>query len=58
MVPNMVAHMHTVLRLHQKAPTCTVWREYDVQFCIDIAAYEDRKWTGGTNGSMYAAFQY
>ena len=47
MVPNMVAYMHTVLRLHQKAPTCSAWREYDVQFRMEIAASEDRKWTGG-----------
>ena len=47
MVPCMVAHMHTVLKLFQKAPDTSAWLEYDVQFRMEAAASEDREWSTG-----------
>ena len=47
MVPCMVAHLHTVLRLHQKASHKLAWLEYDIQFCMEIAASDKWSWTGG-----------
>ena len=47
MVPCMVAHMHTVLKLFQKAPDTSAWLEYDVQFRMEAAASEDREWSCG-----------
>ena len=47
MIPRMVAHLHTVLRLHQKASHKLVWLEYDIQFRMEIAASEDQSWTCG-----------
>ena len=47
MIPCMVAHLHTVLKLHQKAPQSVAWLEYDIQFRMEMAAREDRVWTGG-----------
>ena len=47
MIPCMVAHLHTVLRLHQKAANKLAWLEYDIQFRMEIAASEDRSWTCG-----------
>lgn len=38
MVQCMVAHLHTVLKLHQKAPKSVAWLEYDIQFCMEMAA--------------------
>ena len=46
-IPNMVAHLHTVLRLHQKAPSCTAWIEYDIQFRMEVAAADDKTWSSG-----------
>ena len=47
MIPCMVAHLHTVLRLHQKATYKSAWLEYDIQFRMGMAASEDRTWTSG-----------
>ena len=47
MVPCMVAHMHTVLKLFQKAPDTSAWLEYDVQFRMEAVASEDREWSTG-----------
>ena len=46
-VPCMVAHLHTVLRLHQKASHRLAWLEYDIQFRMEIAASDERSWTCG-----------
>ena len=45
MIPQMVAHLHTVLKLNRK--NTLAWREYDVQFRMEMAAKEDRMWTSG-----------
>ena len=45
MILCMVAHLHTVLRLYQKAAQKLAWLEYDIQFRMEIAASEDRSWT-------------
>ena len=47
MVPSMVAHLHTVLRLQQKASSQLAWLEYDIQFRMELAASADRAWTCG-----------
>ena len=47
MVPSMVAHLHTVLRLQQKATNQLAWLEYDIQFRMELAASADRSWTSG-----------
>ena len=47
MIPSMVAHMHTVLKLYQKVPRSTSWYEYDVRFRMEMAASEDWTWTSG-----------
>ena len=47
MIPSMVAHFHTVVKLHQKAPRSSAWREYDIQFRMEQAATEDRAWKEG-----------
>ena len=47
MIPQMVAHLHTVLKLNRKSPSTLAWREYDVQFRMEMAAREDRVWTPG-----------
>ena len=47
MVPSMVAHMHTVLRLHQRAAHQLAWLEYDIQFRMELAASPDKTWTSG-----------
>ena len=47
MVSSMVAHLHTVLRLHQRAAYQTAWLEYDIQFRMELAASPDRAWTSG-----------
>lgn len=47
MIPSMVAHMHTVVKLHQKVPKSTSWYEYDMRFRMEMAASEDRMWTCG-----------
>ena len=41
MVPIMVAHLHTV---HKKAPRSKAWLEYDAQYCMEVAASEDKTW--------------
>ena len=46
-IPSMVAHLHTVLRLHQKAPTYMTWLEYDIHFRMEAAVSEDQTWTTG-----------
>ena len=46
-VPSMVAHFHTVVKLHQKAPRSSAWREYDIQLWMEQAATEDRAWKEG-----------
>ena len=47
MVPSMVAHLHTVLRLQQKALHHLSWLEYDIQFRMEMAASADRARTCG-----------
>ena len=47
MVPSMVAHLHTVLRLQQRASHHLAWLEYDIQFRMELAASADRAWTSG-----------
>ena len=47
MIPCMVAHLHTVLKLQQKAPESMSWLEYDIQFRMEMAAREGREWTSG-----------
>ena len=47
MVPSMVAHLHTVLRLHQRASSQLAWLEYDIQFRMELEASADRAWTSG-----------
>ena len=47
MVPSMVAHLHTVLRLQQKASHHLAWLEYDIHFRMELAASADRAWTSG-----------
>ena len=42
MVPSMVAHLHTVLRLQQKASHQLAWLEYDIQFRMELTASADR----------------
>ena len=44
-VPSMVAHLHTVLRLQKKATSQLAWLEYDIQFRMELAASADRAWT-------------
>ena len=34
-IPNMVAHLHTVHRLQQKASRQFAWLEYDIQFRME-----------------------
>ena len=46
-IPSMVAHLHTVSKLHQKAPQSPAWREYDIQFRMELATSEDREWRCG-----------
>ena len=47
MVPRMVAHLHTVYRLQEKAASQLAWLEYDIQFRMELAASNDRTWTSG-----------
>ena len=47
MVPSMVAHLHTVLRLQQRSSHLLAWLEYDIQFRMEMAASADRAWTCG-----------
>ena len=47
MIPHMVAHLHTVLRLQQKASYQLAWLEYDIQFRMELAASDERTWTCG-----------
>lgn len=47
MAPSMVAHLHTVLRLQQRASSQLAWLEYDIQFQMELAASADRAWTCG-----------
>ena len=47
MVPSMVAHLHTVLRLQQRASHNLAWLEYDIQFRMEMAASADRVWKCG-----------
>ena len=47
MIPCMVAHLHTVLRLHQRATYKSAWLEYDIQFRMEMAASDERSWTSG-----------
>ena len=48
MVPCMVSHLHTVLKLFQKAPGSMAWLEYDTQFRMEMAASEVRTWIHGS----------
>ena len=41
MVPDMMAHLHTVLRLQQKATSQLAWLEYDIQFRMELASSTD-----------------
>ena len=43
----MVVHLHTVLRLHQRASYQLALLEYDVQFRMELAASTDRSWSSG-----------
>jgi hypothetical protein len=43
-LPYMVAHLHTVIKLHQKAPGRFSWLEYNIQARMEMAASEDRTW--------------
>ena len=43
-IPDMVAHLHTVIKLHQKAPGRLSWLEYDIQFRMEMAASKERTW--------------
>ena len=54
MVQCMVAHLHTVLKLHQKAPKSVAWLEYDIQFRMKMAAQEDRVWSEGDSWQYVA----
>ena len=47
MVPAMVAHLHTVYKLHGRAPHSSAWLEYDLQFRMEAATSEEKKWEGG-----------
>ena len=47
MVPSMVAHLHTVLHLHQRGLQQLTWLEYDIQFWMEMAALADLAWTCG-----------
>ena len=47
MVPSMVAHLHTVYRLQEKAASQLAWLEYDIQYRMELAASNDRTWTSG-----------
>ena len=47
MIPSMVAHLHTVLRLQQRSSHLLAWLEYDIQFRMELAASADRAWTCG-----------
>ena len=47
MVPSMVAHLHTVLRLQQRALHNLARLEYDIQFRMEMAAFADRAWKCG-----------
>ena len=47
MVPSMVAHLHTVLRLQQKASSQLEGLKYDILFRMKLAASVDRSWTVG-----------
>ena len=47
MIPSMVAHMHTVMKLNQKVPKSMSWYEYDIGVRMEMAASEDRTWTCG-----------
>ena len=47
MVPSMVAHLHTVLRLQQKALHHLSWLEYDIRFRMEMAASANRARTCG-----------
>ena len=44
-IPHMVAHLHTVMKLHQKAPGRLSWLEYDIQVRMEMAASKDRTWS-------------
>ena len=54
MVPSMVAHLHTVLHLHQRAIQHLAWLEYDIQFRMELAASVDKGWKEG-NPWQYVA---
>lgn len=47
MIQFMVAHVHTVIRLYHRVPDQLAWLEYDVQYRMEIAASEERKWLSG-----------
>ena len=47
MIPSMVVHLHTVLRLHQRAIQHFAWLEYDIQFRMELAASADKGWKEG-----------
>ena len=47
MVPAMVAHLHTVFKLHNKAPQSSAWLEYDIQFMMEAAASAEKVWKSG-----------
>lgn len=46
-VSSMIAHLHTVLQLHQRASHQFVWLEYNIQFRMEMAASADLAWICG-----------
>ena len=44
MVPSMVAHLHTVLQLQQRASHNLAWLEYHIKFRMKMAASADDPW--------------
>ena len=47
MVPSMVAHLHTVLHLQQRASHNLAWFEYDIKFRMEMADSADLAWKCG-----------
>ena len=52
----MVAHLHTILKLHQKVPKSAAWLEYDTQFRIERKLEKTVRGQMATPGSMSPAF--
>ena len=52
----MVAHFHTILKLHQRVPKNAAWLEYDKQFRIERKLEKTVCGQMATPGSMSPAF--